>query len=146
MSHPAAISSTWFPKIRPVWSEGGSKADIFVNLLITCVNGSGAYRSLSGLAKQSKAEQLIPPEGQEMPDSSNRPWSWLISLFIRKVSWRLLRTPTCLRFLAGHICASSLASPPPSFPGKPSSSSSSSSSPCALGKWKVKDAAVINEQ
>lgn len=90
--------------------KGGSRADIFVILLITCVNGQGAYRSLSGLA--SGAEQLIPPRGWEMPDSSNSPWSWLISLFIKNVLWCLLWTPAYLSATSqslGHLFASSPA-------------------------------------
>jgi len=41
--------------------KGEGRADIFVILLLTRVNGKGAYWSLSGLA--SRAEQLIPPKG-----------------------------------------------------------------------------------
>lgn len=46
--------------------------------------GKGAYRSLSGPV--SGAEQLIPPRGWEMPDSSNGWRSWLISLFLKNAS------------------------------------------------------------
>lgn len=46
--------------------------------------GKGAYRSLSGPV--SGPEQLIPPRGWEMPDSSNGWRSWLISLFLKNAS------------------------------------------------------------
>lgn len=54
MSHPSAVSSTQFPECGLVL-KGGRRADIFVILLITCVNGQGADQSLSGLASRAGA-------------------------------------------------------------------------------------------
>lgn len=101
---------------RYVWRGGDGAweprawANIFVILLITCVNGHRAYQSLSRPGKQS-TEQLIPPrgwrgrgEGYRTPDLSNKPWSWLISLFIKNGLRHLFLLDSSISIHTSSVC------------------------------------------